>query len=229
MKKIFKICICLIVTIFLSFQLCSFLSYKPLETETTHIHKNNQHIFYPVTPTDIGFIFYPGGLVDVEAYGNLMDALSKQGILCILLEMPANLAIFDMQASKGIQEQYPDIQHWYIAGHSLGGVMASQYVSNNAEDFDGLILLASYSTKDLFQTHLKVCSILASNDTVLNRENYEKAKSKYPTTFEEHTIQGGCHAYFGNYGAQKKDGIPTISYEDQLEQTVQIILTFMKE
>ena len=37
-------------------------------------------------------------------------------------------------------------------------------------------------------------------------------------------IEGGCHAYFGAYGAQKGDGEPSITREEQLRQTVEAIL-----
>ena len=51
-----------------------------------------------------GFIFYPGGKVEYTAYIPLMHALSEQCILCVLIEMPFNLAVFDVNAADGIQE-----------------------------------------------------------------------------------------------------------------------------
>lgn len=221
--------ICTIVVLFLGVQLYTAMSYQPLHVDTHHEHKENQHIFYPEKEVTAGFIFYPGGHVDVEAYGDLMEELSKEGILCILLEMPANLAVLDEDAANGILAQYPEVKQWYIGGHSLGGVMASQFASEHPQDFKGVILLASYTTKDMSQTDLKICSILASNDQVLNKERYQEAKVNYPDSFEEHVIEGGCHAYFGNYGFQKNDGTPTITYKEQLEQTVQIISKFIQE
>lgn len=41
-------------------------------------------------------------------------------------------------------------------------------------------------------------------------------------------IAGGCHAYFGMYGAQKKDGTPLISNIEQIEQAAQSIGLFCK-
>ena len=32
-------------------------------------------------------------------------------------------------------------------------------------------------------------------------------------------IEGGCHAYFGDYGPQAGDGTPTISRQDQMSHT----------
>ena len=48
-----------------------------------------------------GFIFYPGGKVGYTAYAPLMLALAEQDILCVLLEMPFNLAVLDSSAAEG--------------------------------------------------------------------------------------------------------------------------------
>ena len=67
-----------------------------------------------------GLIFYHGGKVEHTAYIPLMQALSARGILCVLVEMPFRLAVFDVDAAAGIPEDFPQIEHWYIGGHSLG-------------------------------------------------------------------------------------------------------------
>ena len=51
-----------------------------------------------------GFIFYPGGKVEHTAYAPLMQACAEQGILCVLVKMPFNLAVFDINAADGIRE-----------------------------------------------------------------------------------------------------------------------------
>lgn len=71
-----------------------------------------------------GLLFYLGGKVEYTAYSPLMRACAEQGILCVLVKMPCNLAILDMNAADGIAVQYPEIEDWYIGGHSLGGAMA---------------------------------------------------------------------------------------------------------
>ena len=32
--------------------------------------------------------------------------------------------------------QFPDFQHWYISGHSMGGAMASQFASEHPDEVD---------------------------------------------------------------------------------------------
>lgn len=195
---------------------------SPESNITVRINEDRQIIFEPENPV-AGIIFYPGGKVEYEAYAPLMEACAQKGILCVLVHMPANLAVFDINAADGIPEQFPDIENWYMAGHSLGGSMAASYISRHIDAYQGLILLAAYSTENLSQSGLKVLSVYGSEDGVLKMDSYEKYKSNLPATFNEIVITGGCHAYFGCYGPQKGDNTPTITNEEQIHLTSQAI------
>lgn len=175
-----------------------------------------------------GFIFYPGGKVEYTAYAPLMRACAEKGILCVLVKMPFNLAVLDMNAADGISDQFPEIENWYIGGHSLGGSMAAGFLENNPGEFDGLVLLGSYSTYDLTDNAVSVLSVFGSEDMVLSREKYEEYRGNLPSDFTELVINGGCHAYFGVYGAQDGDGTPTVSNEEQISYTVKAIAEFVK-
>lgn len=176
-----------------------------------------------------GFIFYPGGKVEAVAYEPLLKALASEGVLCVLVEMPFHLAVFDMNAAEGIPEQFPGITNWYVGGHSLGGSMAASYLAKRAEDYAGLILLGSYSTADLSETGLSVLSVYGSEDGVLNREKYEECKVNLPGNFTEVVIPAGSHAGFGAYGPQKGDGPKHINYKDQIAATVEAVMAFLEE
>ena len=114
-----------------------------------------------------------------------------------------------------------------MAGHSLGGSMAASYISKNADTFDGLILLAAYSTADLTDSGLYVSSIYGSEDGVMNREKYGEYMTNLPTGTAETVIDGGNHAGFGMYGEQKGDGQAKISAAEQIGQTAEIIEHFI--
>ncbi len=154
-------------------------------------------------------------------------ATIRLGILCLIVEMPANLAILDVDAAEGLDTLYPHIERWYIGGHSLGGSMAATYLAGNEKWIEGLVLLASYSTADLSDSGYEVLSVYGSEDGVLNKASYEKYRSNLPEDFEEAIIYGGCHAYFGMYGMQEGDGIPTVSNAEQIEQAAALIEAFM--
>ena len=166
-----------------------------------------------------GLIFYPGGKVEHTAYAPLMRACAEKGILCVLVKMPCNLAVLDANAADGIAEQYPDIDVWYIGGHSLGGAMAAAYAADHSGGLDGLILLAAYSTEELNGSGLEVLSVYGSEDRVLDWEKYEGYRGNLPSGAVEIVIDGGCHAGFGSYGSQKGDGTPAITGEEQVIRT----------
>ena len=201
-------------------------AYEP-ENKVAKQVLENDNIIYTPENVEAGFIFYPGGKVEYIAYEPLMEALASEGIMCVLIEMPFNLAVFDIDAADGIPEQYPEVDKWYIGGHSLGGSMAASYLSDEEDKYAGLILLGSYSTADLSADSFEVLSIYGSEDQVLNHKKYIDNKDNLPDDFNEIVINGGCHAYFGMYGAQDGDGIPTISNVDQIEFTANEICRFV--
>ncbi|MDE6052712.1 MAG: alpha/beta hydrolase [Lachnospiraceae bacterium] len=183
-------------------------------------------VFSPEKPV-AGLIFYPGGKVEYTAYAPLLHDLAAQGMLCVLVKMPCNLAVLDIDAAEGIQEMFPEIESWYIGGHSLGGSMATSYVAGHAEEYEGLILLASYSTEDISQSGLEVLSVYGSRDGVLDMEKYSNNLANLPDSMAECEIEDGCHAQFGSYGIQEGDGIPGISGEEQREITVKCIMEWV--
>lgn len=200
----------------------------PSEGVTVTEEKNHRIVFEPEN-AKVGMIFYPGGKVQYEAYAPLMEGLAKEGILCVLLHMPANLAVLDMNAAEGIVEEYPEIESWYIGGHSLGGSMAASYAAKNIEELDGVILLASYSTAALQDSSLNVVSVYGSNDQILNLDKYDEYRENLPKNFCEEVIDGGNHAYFGAYGLQEGDGEPQITNNVQIQTAVDIIVKEIQE
>ena len=171
----------------------------------------------------VGLIFYPGGKVDENAYAPLMRAISSKGVLCVLCKMPFRLAVFDTHAADDVREALPEIGHWFIGGHSLGGAVASIEVKAHPGAYEGMILLASFSNEDLTDESLRVLSVYGSEDRVLDRDKYEEAKEKLPDHVTERIISGGCHAGFGMYGAQNGDGTPTITSGKQILFTADLI------
>lgn len=196
-------------------------------TVDKQILEDNTIVYIPEA-AEAGFIFYPGGKVEYTAYEPLMKTLASEGILCMLVEMPFHLAVFDINAADGLQNHFPEIDEWYIGGHSLGGSMAASYLSENTDAFEGLVLLGAYSTADFSTDDMDVLSIYGSADLVLNKGNYEENKVNLPDNFTEVVIEGGCHAYFGMYGAQNGDGVPSITNEDQIRITVEHIVAFIE-
>lgn len=180
------------------------------------------YIFEPKGDNKGGIIFYSGAKVDEKAYTGLMQKLAQQGYMCALVKMPFHLAIFDVNAADDIIAAYPNIENWYMMGHSLGGAMAADYVFHHENQIKGLVLLGAYSTQDLSKTSLQVLSFYGSEDQVLNREKYQNNFSNLPQNTKEYIIEGGNHANYGNYGEQSGDGKAMISSLVQQDQVVQL-------
>ncbi len=182
--------------------------------------------FLPTVSGDNGLIFYQGAKVDEKAYAPLLRQLAERGIVTVLVKMPWNFAIFDVDAAVNILEDFQEYSvNWYVGGHSLGGSMAAECVSDNPRLFKGVILLAAYSTADL--RHTAVLSVYGDRDQVLNMEKYRKNKANLPDAFTEVVIEGGNHANFGHYGKQSGDGRATISREQQIAETVDTVCDFL--
>ena len=168
---------------------------------------------------EIGLIFYPGGKVEAIAYLPLLYQLSQKGITCFLTEMPFNLAVFKVDAAERVFEENPDINTWFIAGHSLGGAMASNYMKRNYNKVAGMILLGAYPIND---ANVPTLAIYGSQDIMLDLTKLEDTENKLE-------ISGGNHAYFGNYGEQEGDGQASISREEQQAITVEKMMAFINE
>ena len=65
---------------------------------------------------------------------------------------------------------------------------------------------------------LQVESISGSNDGLTTPADIALTKDLLPPDTEFTVIQGGVHAFFGDYGDQPGDGTPTISREEAQAQ-----------
>lgn len=172
---------------------------------------------YPNVETSVGIIFYPGGKVEAKAYMPLLLKLAEQGYFVTLVEMPFNLAVFDTDAAKDIIDEKTNISDWYLAGHSLGGAMASSFVEKNHELIEGLILMGAYPIND---APVKTLAIYGTHDIKLDMKKVKDSDQ----VFE---IIDGNHAWFGDYGEQEGDGQALISHEEQQRQAVETIIEFI--
>ncbi|MBL8160563.1 MAG: alpha/beta hydrolase [Anaerolineae bacterium] len=178
--------------------------------------QNGWYVFnaWGQTPTT-GFIFYPGGRVDARAYASHLRAIAAQGYRVVLVPMPLNLAIFGLNAASDVVKAFPEIQHWAVGGHSLGGAMAARFVQGNPGVVQGLILWASYPDIDLSQSGIRAVSIFGTNDAVAQRGTIESSVSRLPADAQFVPIEGGNHSQFGWYGLQPGDNVPGITPQEQ--------------
>lgn len=197
--------------------------------DSVNVTRTDYGYFFDGSGTDNAIIFYPGAKVDEKAYAPVLSKLASEGIDCFLVSMPFHMAIFDVDKAQEIVSQY-DYNKWYIAGHSMGGAMAAQLVSQlkDIQNFAGLIFFAAYTAKDISDTHIPVLSLYGDNDGVLNMDKVEKGRKLVDSDkYSEVVIKGGNHAGFASYGRQKGDNEATITKEEQWNQTVSAVKEFI--
>ena len=171
---------------------------------------------------DAALIFYPGGKVEEKAYAPLLHALATQGLDACLVKMPFRLAVLHGNAAEDVLKAH-GYTEWYIGGHSLGGAMAAMYAADHGSDFSGVILLAAYPSQKLPDTLTEI-QLIGSEDRIINRDKVKQGQAYAPPHCVEYTIEGGNHAQFGSYGVQRGDGTAAISAEEQIQETVRVIM-----
>ena len=189
----------------------------------------NQHWYYfdNKDNDDTAIIFYSGAKVDPVAYSPLCSNIAHMGIDVYIMKMPLYFPLLNINAADKVASLNKH-QNLYLMGHSLGGSTAALYLSKtNCTSYKGIIFLASYPNKKLNDSY-KCLSIYGSNDLVLNKEEYNKNISNFPTNFKEVIIEGGNHSNFGDYGFQRNDRVASISKEEQINITKQEIMGFIE-
>ncbi len=172
-----------------------------------------------LTTPAAGLVFSPGARVDARAYAGLLRPVAEAGYLVVILKPPFGLAIASTGQAAGPVADHPEIARWAVGGHSLGGVSAAWFAADHRDQVAGLLLWGSYPNDDMSgAAGLQVESVYGSNDGLTTVADIESSRRRLPADAGFTEIDGGVHAFFGDYGEQPGDGQPTISREDAAQQ-----------
>jgi hypothetical protein len=175
----------------------------------------------------VGMVVYPGAKVPPEAYGPLAQRIAAHGYLVIIVPMPLNLAVLDVNAALPAVEAHPEVERWAIAGHSLGGAMAAQFITGHPGVMSGLAMWAAYPAVDLSQSGLAATSIYGTLDAGVDTITSPGTKALLPDSTVYVPIEGGNHEQMGWYTGQPNDPPATISREDQQAQVADATLAML--
>jgi hypothetical protein len=160
-----------------------------------------------------GLVFVPGARVDPYAYLYKLSGIVESGVTVVITKPVLGLALFDTRPLKTFTAAAPGVDHWFVGGHSLGGVRACLMAQGS--DASGLVLFGSYCANDLSRSGLSVLSIAGSEDGLSTESKIAGAKSLLPADTQFVRIDGLNHAGFGDYGLQPGDGESRLTDADE--------------
>lgn len=175
-------------------------------------------------------VVYPGGLVRPQAYQWLGTALAAHDIETVIVRFPFDLAVTGIGRADAVIARYARGRPVYLAGHSLGGAMAAQYLSGKPGKVKGLILMGAYPAGNVdlkSQTALRVLDLMGEHDTVAKASDVKGGLTRLPEQTRLVTVKGSVHAFFGRYGPQAGDGVPTVTHAQAEAQIVRAMTDFM--
>lgn len=235
-----RIIITIWITIGILFFLWLFYSYqahgvdKQLLQSSSIVNVDNTDDFYLFSPKKEFkkvFVFFPGAMVEPEAYVPLCREIAENDIKVYLIKMPWRLASKGYNKPKELNLFNDTTKTYILSGHSQGAKMAAQFVYENPKLADKLILIGTSHPRDISLADAKIpfLKIYGSKDGVADEKSISANKSKLPPTTKFVRIDGANHSQFGYYGFQLGDSRADISRELQQAETLKNILEFINE
>ena len=201
------------------------------DSSKVQVTQNEDYLsFTPVEDFNQVIFFYPGALVDPDAYAPLCRRIAENGFQVHLINMPWRMATLGYKKIMEMNMLEDDTKQYILIGHSQGGKMAAQFVYENPNMIDKLILLGTTHPRDNDMSSMKipVLKIYGSNDGIAEPEKVNANKQMLPATAKYIYLEGANHSQFGYYGYQLGDSEASISREKQQEYILEHILNFIQ-
>jgi pimeloyl-ACP methyl ester carboxylesterase len=174
-------------------------------------------------PPRTALVFFAGALVDPVAYAPLARAVAAAGYPTHIVELPRRGAFGgaeDPELWARVERVVSGAtapRQWMAAGHSRGGVVASQLATERRPGFAGLVLIGTSHPRDVDLSALTVpvTKIVGTRDGLASRGEVEANARLLPPATRWVWIEGGNHSQFGWYGFQPGDSRATIGAPEQ--------------
>jgi len=182
-------------------------------------------------------IFICGSGVSAYAYAPLLRPIAEAGYPVFVIKLPYRFAPLEphkraaVDRARGVIAAHPELSHWVISGHSLGGALAARMARSDARALSAMVLIGTTHPKhdDLSFLEIPVTKVYASNDGVAPVDRIVSNRGLLPKHTKWVEIKGGNHSQFGRYGHQLFDGTATLSREGQEAVTRSAILEVITE
>jgi hypothetical protein len=165
----------------------------------------------------VGLVFQPGARVDARAYAAVLAGVVAEGHPVVIVKQPLGIGFLALGSIPDLVAGAPSVE-WVAAGHSLGGVAASEAAEGGIA---GLVLWASYPAGNISaMSELDVSSVFGTADAITTVADIEESKERLPPQTSFIPIDGGIHSFFGDYGLQPGDGTPSAGREEAQSRIV---------
>lgn len=209
-----------------------------VSSETVEIVRAQDTIDFrprPDDPARAGLLFFPGALVDPEAYAPMARRLAEEGHRVVIVRLPFRMAPtsgYQQMAFQTVRETMAaSPRPWAVGGHSRGGKLATQFAAAFPGSAAGFALIATTHPReiDLSGVTVPVLKLSGSQDGMASPDEMRRYASNLPphTTFVE--IAGANHRQFGYYRYQLMDGRARISREEQQRQMIEALLALLRQ
>ena len=124
-----------------------------------------------------------------------------------------------LMAALEVEAANADIQHWVIAGHSVGGAAGALFANRHPDSVAGVVIWDSYppSTASLADFSKPVWHIHRATPDAAPPQTFAQQRGLFPRDSHWVAIPGGIHMNFGSFsgGGYQEDWAPSISQEQQ--------------
>lgn len=182
-----------------------------------------------------GLVFICGAGVSAQAYAPMLRPIADAGHPVVIVRLPYRFAPFPSHKDSAVSrahaviDQHPSADRWVVAGHSLGGALASRVALSGSARIAAVVLIGTTHPRDwdLSSLTIPIAKIYGSNDGVAPPARMFGNRHLLP----QHTlwveIKGGNHSRFGHYGHQLRDGKATITRDHQQALTRDVLLQML--
>lgn len=206
--------------------------YTPALPEAAEIAKQMKDVdgdLYFYGDSGVGFIIYPGAKADERSYAYIAQQLNAEGHTAVIPNIPLHMSVWGPEQGLEIIEDNPEVEKWFLIGHSLGGLPISQIAAKQPEKLEGIAFVASLMICDLSDTDLSAIRITAEHDGVMPDKMMESNLDYLPENSTSVMIEGANHNQFGAYWHPGFDGKAKITWKEQQDQMISLILDFFDE
>lgn len=176
----------------------------------------------------MGVIVYPGAYVDIRGYVPTLRPIAAAGYRVVIVPMPFELAVFGIDRALDVQAKNPDVKHWALIGHSVGGAMGPLFATRHPDALDGVIVWDSYppSMANFADYPKPVWHIHRARSDGSPPASFTAQRRQFPPDSRWVPIHGGIHMQFGSFvaGRYQEDWPPTISRDAQHAAVVRATL-----